>query len=267
MRSSIKGYLGKAKQRKALASFLRFVIKMNAIFISKMSNFLPKRLRGIYRFYYKADVRNQHGITYRLTSELIWRRFERLNLGEVLAEEFFSRVNKDDVCWDFGANVGNFSVRFLKKAKFVVAIEANPINVNDLAYHLQANAHGTKFKILSGAAGDNSQHVGISVPASGYSGIADIMSNDERPNDIFVPYLPVEAFLALERPTIIKIDVDGAEVGILYFLNKHKFLHTVKFIYIELQENTEAKCKEYLNKANFYLLKSDGDNYLFEKTI
>lgn len=253
--------------RRTLGGSVRSVIALYAIFISKIFKLIPKRIRSIYQFYYKPDVRSKFGVTYRLTSELIWRRFERLHRGEVLAEDFFSKVKDDDVCWDFGANVGNFSVRFLQRAKYVVAIEANPLNVNDLAYHMRVNSNGKKFKILSGAAGDNSLHVGISVPASGYSGIADTFTNYERPNDIFVPYLPLESFIALERPTIIKIDVDGAEVDILKFLVKHKFLETVKLVYIELQNTTKAECQKYLKKSNFSLLTSDGDNYLFEKHV
>lgn len=251
--------------RSSIARSIRFAIATYAVFISKTSSIFPKRFRGIYRSYYKSDVRSTSGVVYRLKSELIWRRFERLHQGEVLAEEFFSKIKSDDVCWDFGANVGNFAVRFLQQARFVVAIEANPLNVNDLAYHLRVNSNGKRFKILCGAAGEVSQHVGISVPASGYSGIADVFSNQERPNDIFVPYLPLEVFASLERPTIIKIDVDGAEIDIIAFLMKYNFLETVKFVYIELQNTTRAQCEEYLREANFSLLASDGENYVFEK--
>jgi FkbM family methyltransferase len=149
--------------------------------------------------------------------------------GENLLNVVKNHVNENSVVWDIGANVGVFTFASAFKAKEVVAIEADLFLVHLLNKSKKLSKNNRKnIKILPVAISDE---ISISKFEIAERGRASNSLTYSNPNSRltkggvreinFVPTFTLDYLLNFfNTPTLIKIDVEGAELKVLKGMEK-----------------------------------------------
>lgn len=152
---------------------------------------------------------------------------------EVL-QSFLNDIGPADVVFDIGANVGFFSIFAATNypSAIVVAFEPHSDNIDRI--HRSANLEDvdviTYETLLSDHTSFASFPVGSSVP-----GVSDLSMGSST--DHFVPTYRGEELIAshdLPSPTILKVDVEGAELDVLTGFGP--VLEQVKVVYCEVHK-------------------------------
>ncbi len=122
-------------------------------------------------------------------------------------------INKDDVVFDIGGNIGAFSAWAAPKARAVIAFE--PDVENSKVFNTN-NAKNTNV-ILHRAAliGSDAETITFYTNDSGRNkGLHSLVVTGGRTSHT-VPALNIEKMLAQYRPTVIKCDTEGGEYDLL----------------------------------------------------
>jgi FkbM family methyltransferase len=137
-------------------------------------------------------------------------------------EAFAQRLKPGDVFFDIGANVGFFTVigaRLVGANGFVYAFEPLPENVQRARANVEANAF-SNVRILDAAVSDHSGMGELMV--AGYVG-GSALATAERPPDVKgvlpVRLVTIDELVAqneIRPPQVVKIDVEGAEIEVLF---------------------------------------------------
>lgn len=191
--------------------------------------------------------------------------------GKELLEVIKRYVNKDSIVWDIGANVGVFTFATAGIIKSgsgeVLAIEADVFLANMLnnSRLLEENKN-INIKILPIAV---SESIGISQfeiaqrgRASNSLASSDSISRTSKGGVRFMNYVPtftVDSLLSdFKAPTLIKIDVVGAELFVIKGMGK--ILQEIRpLIYIEVGDEHIDSITEIL-KTNNYELYDESEN-------
>ena len=144
------------------------------------------------------------------------RRFqnEREQLDAITSE-----LNSDDIFYDIGANTGLYSCFASRCCETVIAFEPYPPNISELEQNLQLNGEDSSVFELALADqsdtvelmlndGDGSDYPGADSPGFGRASIT------EANGDIEVPTVRGDDLIekgTIPTPTVVKIDVEGAE--------------------------------------------------------
>ncbi|MFF0744296.1 FkbM family methyltransferase [Streptomyces sp. NPDC004111] len=131
------------------------------------------------------------------------------------------RLKEGDVLIDVGANVGYFSVlgsRLVGSTGRVVAIEASPVFHRRLLQHLELNGC-ENVRAINGAVTDSPKILTFVLASSNNMGANSIVPYDGPAESSFdMEARPLPALLEMEelsRARVIKIDVEGAEGGVV----------------------------------------------------
>lgn len=152
-------------------------------------------------------------------------------------------VRPQDVIWDVGANLGVFSLAALGRgAKSAVAIEADAWLVSLLrrTLALPENA-GLSISIVPCAAADKPGIAEFVIASRGRASnhLAEVGGSTQaggRRDTVLAPTLPLDVLLdRFEPPTLVKIDVEGADELVLKGMTKVLETHKPK-IYCETFE-------------------------------
>ena len=162
-----------------------------------------------------------------VTSEKTHNRIASIDNKELSTIEFFSDLNKQDIFWDIGANVGQISLRLLAmtEAKFVL-FEPEPANYFTLLNNIYLNGFSDRVTFLQSPLNSSTSltnlpflldDVGFSSAGRNFVSVSEkgqglnflSLSGDDLVN--LIPSL---------SPTVIKLDVDGIELDIILGLEK-----------------------------------------------
>jgi len=130
--------------------------------------------------------------------------------GSVL-QDFFTRLCETDACWDIGANVGVytcFAAQLLPPDR-LVAVEPHPKNADRLRANLRLN--GQDGRIYQVALTDDSGAARLRLNGRNVDGAFGRLDDD---GDVRVDAITGDALhekRAVPSPTVVKIDVQGAE--------------------------------------------------------
>lgn len=137
--------------------------------------------------------------------------FERYFLL-ALDRQVFSRMPKEAVALDIGANIGNHACFMANRFAKITAFEPNPI-----VFHvLMANTLGRNVECLNLGLSNRTAQLPFVVKFPNY-GLAHIALEGETP-DITIDVQPLDTLwqnLGLDRIDFIKLDVDGHEIEVL----------------------------------------------------
>jgi FkbM family methyltransferase len=119
-------------------------------------------------------------------------------------------IKKDDVCFDIGANVGLYTLLFANYGKVVYAFEPNPRNLCYL------------YKTISKNCIDNGHIIPCAVSDSNgltffRHGENNATGKIDKNGEVPVPKITIDYFIERTQfiPSLIKIDVEGAELLVL----------------------------------------------------
>jgi hypothetical protein len=157
----------------------------------------------------------------------MWRA-ETIRTKEPETIKWIDGFQPNSVLWDFGANVGTYTIYAAKKGHFVVAIEPSTREYEILKRNIELN--GVWVDVKNIAAG---------------------IDTDYR--------------LFHSNPDYIKIDTDGHDIKILKGLVRCNVLPVVKEISIEVEPNTKEEIIEILYR-NKFKLKSWGHSPMMDGT-
>ncbi|NNE51039.1 MAG: FkbM family methyltransferase [Sulfitobacter sp.] len=124
---------------------------------------------------------------------------------------------------DIGANCGAFTVPLALAAgegSRVIAFEPNPVMIGRLGYNLSLNGLGSKVRIESCALGAEAGEAMLNLRTGNYGqATLNPIKERARAGGTLVPVRPLTEFTAQARDhdiSVLKIDVEGAEVAVMY---------------------------------------------------
>lgn len=169
-----------------------------------------------------------------------------------IADEYRDlKIKKNDVVIDFGANIGDFTVKagkLLNNTGKIIAIEPNHKNVEILKKNLELN-NIKNVVIYESAITDKNGYSYL----SGDGVAAEVLDND---NGYRIKTICIEDLMdKLDNPKnlVIKMDIEGSEK---YIFKNKDFVNNIKEIAMELhgKENIETITK-ILQNNNFHIKK------------
>jgi FkbM family methyltransferase len=169
----------------------------------------------------------------------------------LLQQALVDMLAPGDVYYDLGANVGFFTLlaaRLVGPTGAVVAFEPDPHNARTLRANVARNGLGHVTVVEQGVA-DTSGTLRFNVQDSTMSRLAE-----EGEDGIEVPVTTLDDFLAggaVRRPTLVKLDIEGAEVGALRGATQ-LLADDAPEIICEVH-GTEAEVREILAAAGYSL--------------
>ena len=227
---------------------------------------------------YTIPYTNKTGIKFSLksNSRLVQKRASQLYDREPPTIEWITSFDKGSVFVDVGANIGSYSLLAAKIRKTTTyAFEPHPLNFAELCTNIYLNqfknitpycialTDSSKFdtfrlsQMIPGAA-DNSfaedSRLGESITQGCYGTKLD---------NLFIEGV-------IKQPDYIKIDVDGAELNVLY--GASIVLQNAKEVQVELRKKNADQAEEFLGKLGYsidydasYRLNEYEINYVFKR--
>lgn len=175
-----------------------------------------------------------------------------------------TRVTPDSVVWDVGANCGVLAFSS-SSARQVVAVEADPFLGNLIQESAALN--GAPVVLVSAAASSNTGLAEFSIARRGRASnhLASVTGNSQAGGErarILVPTVTLDQLLdAVLPPTLVKIDVEGAEVEVLK--GATRLLRECRpVLYLETGRDTHEECARILTAAGYTLTKGAELNWL-----
>jgi FkbM family methyltransferase len=137
--------------------------------------------------------------------------------GETISlAAFLFMLNKDDIVWDIGASIGLHTVHCAASVKQVVAFEPDPSTNQRLRQNIQLNGLSERVRVENCALSDKEGL--LELHTDGLSGFAPSLKAQGRHSSVTkVPVQTIDQMVAagVPCPTVIKMDIEGAEFGAL----------------------------------------------------
>lgn len=235
-----------------------------------------KRIRTLYHYFLmfvKGEIIlsqkiNNHIIKFIISNHFEYQsRFKLPYTSEPLLVYWAKDIiGPNDIVYDIGANIGNYSLLFAKKIQNcngkVYSFEPNFINFQKLKRNiLLNNLQNYVFPFYFGISNSNdlfefSQNSEGIVGGSGK--VAKI--NEGKENILCLTLNTLLGFKYLKKPNHIKIDIDFNTRNLFEEIDWLKYTG-LKSIYIEIEKNDESKLLRIFKENNFKLYKKDDEYY------
>lgn len=196
--------------------------------------FLIRGYKNLFRHFGSRTVEHTvdgHTISFPLQKRWQHERFFYLEERELL-EDFLSEIREDDIVYDIGAYVGSQTLVAASAvpAGEVIAFEPHPESYSRLDELVSWSEYEIDTYQIALAAEDKTISMReVGVPrASIYDDAVDSIEADAVRGDVFVRKNN------LPTPTVLKIDVEGAEVEVLHGLEEQLSHPDCRLVYCEL---------------------------------
>ncbi len=200
-----------------------------------------------------------------LSEKSFWR-LKKIGSKEPYLTNLILGLSKDDIFWDVGANIGQFTLLagLTTKSK-VFSFEIDPFNYAMLVDNINKNKfHKRCIAFPFGLSNSNKlQEISIYPDSINQIGRSYVYEKNNRKKSNFYP-VPVFKgddiinFFQIEYPTFVKIDVDGPELNILKGMENILSQKILKNLVVECIEEGKGKnfnpIKEFLEKFNFQIV-------------
>ena len=186
-----------------------------------------------------------HRASFKIGNRNEFKRFDDDLVGERnLISDLLESLHNGDVFYDIGANVGTYTCFVTAKlsSKTVVAFEPEPKNVNRLRENVELN--DVDAKIIEAALSNTNGTIDLALTGdeSG-EGKHSIATGDDT-GTIEVKTAKADTIIdewQLPKPTVVKIDVEGAEMSVLRGM-KNTLQDSCRLVYIEVHP---SKLEDY----------------------
>jgi FkbM family methyltransferase len=126
-------------------------------------------------------------------------------------------VGRGDIVWDIGANCGVFALAAAGLGAEVLAVEPDPFLANALLRARAANPD-LRFEVLAGAISDTSGIATLEFASGGRAANAlegfagAYVPFGKSAGRMLTPTLRLDELLTISIPTVVKLDIEGAEI-------------------------------------------------------
>lgn len=198
------------------------------------------------------------------------RRFNKLRDERPIIADLLSEVNKDDVVYDIGANIGMYTCFLARQLppEQVVAFEPHPANIKRLRSNLDLNnVNATIVELaLSDTSGTTELAIKSQEAGEGEHSIATDDDGETIPVELATGDELVDSG-DLPPPSIIKIDVEGAEFEVLRGLKKMIANPECRLCYIEIHPNRLTDYSNSVEEINEFFISNGFElNQIEERT-
>lgn len=172
-----------------------------------------------------------------------FRRFQSLMGEEEILQQLLDDLQASDVFFDIGANVGTYACFAAERigGESVIAFEPEPTNADRLEENAALNGHQIRCKRIALSDSDGLARLALAGEGSG-AGEHRLISTDggetvdvaQRRGDELV------SEGAVPTPTILKIDVEGAELKVLHGLAETLSQEVCRAVYCEVHPDRLA---------------------------
>lgn len=183
------------------------------------------------------------------------------SFDEDLVELSMEKVSSDSIVWDIGANCGVLAFS-CANAKEVVAVEADPFLCSLLQQSIEMN--GVPIAVVSAAIYSRVDLAEFSIARRGRASnhLSSVLGRGTAGGErgrIIVSTITLDKLLeAMSAPTLVKIDVEGAEIEALK--GAERLLNEIRpIIYIETSAETHETCRCLLDNAGYTLSERSGN--------
>lgn len=190
-------------------------------------------------------------------------KYLRMSFDTDLTELASRYVSEDSVVWDIGANCGVLAFSSAV-AKQIVAVEADPFLCSLIQDSMRLN--GVPIVLVSAAAFSKGGIAEFSIAQRGrasnhLSAVEGSSQTGGERSRMLVPTITLDALLdAALAPTLVKIDVEGAEVDVLR--GAERLLNDIRpILYLEIVDSTRAECERILVGAGYDMVRSAEMNW------
>ncbi|WP_440771401.1 FkbM family methyltransferase [Natronorubrum sp. DTA28] len=192
----------------------------------------------VYRFSGNTQLHsiNSQPIRFYTNNFTEFMRFRDLSGEKQVIVDLLNSLEDDDVFYDVGANVGTYTCFAASKldSDQIVAFEPEPQNAARLRENIELN--GFDSNILQIALSNNEGNVALTLsgnePGEGEHSIA----TDDKTETIQVKSTKGDLVINkynVPTPSVVKIDVEGAELSVLRGLEK-TLLKNIRLVYVEV---------------------------------
>ena len=245
-----------------------------------------KRIRTLYHYFLmfvKGEIIlsqkiNNHIIKFIISNHFEYQsRFKLPYTSEPLLVYWAKDIiGPNDIVYDIGANIGNYSLLFAKKIQNcngkVYSFEPNFINFQKLKRNiLLNNLQDCILPFYFGFSNSNNVFVFHENSEGTVGGSGKVAKMNEKGENILCLTLnTLLRFENIKKPNHIKIDIDFNTTKLFEEIDWLK-CDELKSVYIEIEKNDELKLLKIFKENNFKLLKQDSEyyndtkNYLFIK--
>lgn len=183
------------------------------------------------------------------------------NAEKEIIDDLLSCISEDDVFLDIGANFGRYCcvVSSVYKDADVIAVEPNPATAETLRKNIESN--GLRGDVFEYALSDYEGEMTLSMTDTTGLSRLDTFKRTESEDSTLVRVNRGDAFIQhknLPSPTIIKIDVEGAEFDVIAGMESTLKKDRFQLLYCEVHPfllekfgATEEKLYEKLTQLGF----------------
>lgn len=181
-------------------------------------------------------------------------------------EEFVSAIHEEDVVWDVGANLGVFSLLASDRAEHVVAVEPYPPNASRLRDNAELSG-SSKVEVLEVALGEEEQTVELGIDREERGTQTPAVGPETGQSTIEVEQVRGDCLIELEDlapPTVVKIDVEGAEQSVIEGFEQALDHDRCRLVYLEEHsalwggQKACEQVKQRLQSLGFLVKRVDG---------
>jgi|SRR5271166_176405 len=191
-------------------------------------------------------------------------KYLKRNFDADLSEMADRFVTNSSVVWDVGANCGVMAFN-AAKARQIVAIEADPFLASLIQESVALN--GVSVTVVAAAAFSRQSLAEFSIARRGrasnfLSAVGGRSQSGGERSRFIVPTITLDSLLELfDPPTFIKMDVEGAEIGVLE--GASRILKEARpILYYEAVGSTIDRCNQILTSAGYKVTQGAELNWL-----
>ena len=189
-------------------------------------------------------------------------RFEDLMGEREVLEDFLSEISSDDIFYDIGANVGVYTcfAGNIIDPDLIFAFEPHPENADRLDQNLELNDISAQVERL--ALSHESGTAELEIRESGEVGVGShSLSTGHSQRTIEIPTAQGDEVIDDKfSPTVMKIDVEGAEMNVLRGFEES--ISNCRVVYCEIHpqnlthfDSTSEQVHDYFEEHGFALEK------------
>jgi FkbM family methyltransferase len=177
-----------------------------------------------------------HSVDFRIETFTEFNRFRDLAGERSIVEDLLTTLDSDDTFYDIGANVGTytcFAAAELGPGR-TVAFEPEPENADRLRENLELNDLDAEIVQIALSDTDGTVDLALTGDEAGEGEHAIATGDNERTLEVETARgdLIIEE-RKLSKPTVVKIDIEGAELSVLRGL-RETLRENCRLVYVEV---------------------------------